>query len=108
MHDVSSLNVATADSVEVAPGIKRINLIETPSASGWMIEFGPGTRWPEVDVHVGEERYFVVSGELIDGDHTYPAGSYVVLADGSAHQPWTVGGATILGINLPRAVEPTR
>jgi hypothetical protein len=44
--------------------------------------------------------YFVLSGEVIDGQETYPAGSYVVFPAGSHHQPRTEVGAPMLGVNI--------
>jgi hypothetical protein len=48
--------------VEGIAGIMRRRLPETEYACGWLIDFAPGTEWPEVDVHATEERYYVVSG----------------------------------------------
>lgn len=102
MTTITAVNVADVEAIEVSPGIARVPLIDTENARGWLIDFAPGTQWPEVDVHVGEERYFVLSGEFIEGDRKYGPGSYVVLADGSSHQPRTVTGGRMLGINLTR------
>jgi len=65
--------------------------------------FAPGAEWPEVDVHEGEERYYVISGEFLDRDHRLGLGSYVMFAPGSSHRPRTETGARMLGISiLPR------
>ncbi|GAA3579010.1 hypothetical protein GCM10022419_070570 [Nonomuraea rosea] len=101
MSEVQSVNIDEVEAVEVVPGIMRRRLPATDHARGWVIDFAPGTQWPEVDVHEGEERYFVLSGEVIEGEVRYGAGSYVVLARGSSHQPRTEIGARMLGINLP-------
>jgi mannose-6-phosphate isomerase-like protein (cupin superfamily) len=94
------VDTATVEGVTVADGIVRRSLLSTDHASGWLIEFAPGTQWPAVDHHDTEERYFVLSGEVIDGQETYPAGSYVVFPAGSHHQPRTEVGASMLGINI--------
>jgi hypothetical protein len=70
--------------------------------AGWMYDFAPGTGWPGVDVHEGEERYYVVSGEFIDTGHRLGPGSYVVLAPDSNHRPRTETGMRMLGIGILR------
>jgi hypothetical protein len=97
---VQAVNVDDVAPVEVAPGILRRSLTTTDQARAWLIDFGPGTQWPGVDVHDGEERYFVIDGEIIDGDAVFGPGSYVVLAKGSSHQPRSESGGRMLGINI--------
>jgi hypothetical protein len=97
---VTAVHVDSVEDVEVSHGIRRRSLVSTPFASGWLIDFDPGTEWPAVDHHETEERYLVVSGELIDNGERYPAGTYVVLAPGSSHRPRTEIGARIIGINV--------
>lgn len=98
--DVQILNVEDVEAVEVVPGIIRRRLPGTQYARGWMYDFAPGTEWPEVDVHEGEERYYVVSGEFIDRGERLGPGSYVVFAPGSRHRPRTESGARMLGISI--------
>lgn len=88
---------------EVAPGIWRRRLPGTAYARGWLIDFAPGTEWPETDEHATEERYFVLSGEVIDGGERHGTGAYVVFAPGSEHRPRTETGARMLGISLMSA-----
>lgn len=95
-----SVRVDDVTPVEVAPGVTRRRLQRTPNAAGWLIDFAPGTEWPEVDHHAAEERYFVVSGEVVDGGETHGPGSYVVFAPGSSHRPSTETGARMLGITI--------
>lgn len=99
---MTCLDVADVEAVEVAPGISRQTLTETEHARAWLIDFAPNTTWPEVDVHDTEERYFVLSGEVLEGDHVHGPGTYVTFAAGSQHQPSSVTGARMLGINLAR------
>jgi quercetin dioxygenase-like cupin family protein len=94
------VDTATVERLTVTEGIVRRRLPSTANASGWIIDFAAGTQWPAIDHHDTEERYFVLSGEVIEGDETYPAGSYVVFPAGSQHQPRTEVGATMLGINI--------
>ncbi|MEU4224943.1 cupin domain-containing protein [Nonomuraea sp. NPDC026600] len=98
--EAQAVHIDDIEPVEVAPGIVRRRLTATEGARGWLIDFAPGTQWPEVDVHEGEERYYVLSGEVIEGETRYQAGTYVVFAAGSRHQPRTETGARMLGINL--------
>ncbi|GAA3690554.1 hypothetical protein GCM10022224_064990 [Nonomuraea antimicrobica] len=99
--DVQFLHVDEVEPVEVVPGIVRRRLPATELARGWMYDFAPGTEWPEVDVHEGEERYYVISGEFIDRGRRLGPGSYVVFAPGSTHRPRTETGARMLGISIP-------
>lgn len=95
-----ALHIDDVPPVEVAPGITRRPLTATDQVRGWVIDFAPGTTWPAVDHHATEERYYVLEGEVVDGDATYPAGTYVTFAAGSSHQPGTTTGARMLGFNL--------
>ncbi|MFE5587860.1 cupin domain-containing protein [Kitasatospora sp. NPDC056531] len=99
----TTLLAGDVEPVEVGPGIVRRRLTATGYARGWLIDFAPGSQWPEVDVHHTEERYYVLSGEVIEGDERHPAGSYVVFAPGSSHRPRTETGARMLGITLGSA-----
>ncbi|MGH3660695.1 MAG: cupin domain-containing protein [Micromonosporaceae bacterium] len=98
--DVQILQVDEVEAVEVVPGIIRRRLPATKWASGWVYDFAADTEWPEVDVHEGEERYYVVSGEFIDRGQRLGPGSYVVFAPGSTHRPRTETGARMLGISI--------
>ncbi|MFF7635486.1 cupin domain-containing protein [Kitasatospora sp. NPDC008050] len=98
---VRYLRVDEVEPTEVAPGITRRSLPRTTLADGWVIDFAPGTRWPRLDRHEGEERYYVISGEVIEGGRRLGPGSYVVFAPGSAHRPHSESGARMLGINIP-------
>lgn len=92
---------------EVAPGITRRRLATTAHARGWLIDFAPHTIWPATDHHEDEERYYVLSGELVEGAQRYPAGTYVTFHAGSSHRPGSEAGASILGINLDTGASAT-
>ncbi|MFD1084408.1 cupin domain-containing protein [Micromonospora andamanensis] len=98
--DVQVVHVDEVEPVEVVPGIVRRRLPATEWARGWLYDFAPGAEWPEVDVHEGEERYYVVSGEFIDCGRRLGPGSYVVFAPGSRHRPRTETGARMIGISI--------
>jgi hypothetical protein len=99
---IHAVHIDDIPAAEVSAGIVRRRLPATAFARGWLIDFEPGTEWPEVDHHHTEERYFVLSGEIIDNGRHYPAGTYVVLAAGSSHRPRSETGARIIGINDAR------
>jgi quercetin dioxygenase-like cupin family protein len=95
-----SIHVDDLEVIEVASGITRRTLTTTSLARAWLIDFAPGSQWPSVDHHEHEERYYVLEGEIMEGDQRYPAGSYVTFDAGSSHRPGSETGARILGINL--------
>lgn len=100
MADIQAVHVDDVEPVQVASGVVRRPLPHTDRARGWLIDFAPGSEWPAVDHHEGEERYFVISGEIVEGDRRYGAGTYVVFSPGTSHRPRTDIGARILGINM--------
>jgi hypothetical protein len=95
----TSVHVDAVEPVDVAPGVTRRSLTVTEFGSAWLIDFAAGSQWPEVDHHPTEERYFVLEGELIEGEDRFGVGTYVTFAAGSSHQPRSELGARILGIN---------
>jgi quercetin dioxygenase-like cupin family protein len=97
---MTAVRVDDVEPVQVAAGIVRRRLQRTEYARAWLIDFAPGTEWPEVDEHATEERYYVLSGEVIEGTERYRAGTYVVFAPGSRHRPRTETGARMLGITI--------
>ncbi|MQY11898.1 hypothetical protein SRB5_20170 [Streptomyces sp. RB5] len=105
--DVQYVNIHDLPHVrhEKESGIRMAALPVTDRARGWILDFFPGTRWPEVDHHAEEEHFYVLSGELIDGDRVHRAGDYVVMAAGTSHQPHTESGASllVLAIGAPTA-----
>jgi hypothetical protein len=98
----TSTHLDDVEPFEVSPGITGRRLPATDLVRGWYYEFAPGTEWPTVDHHDAEERYFVVSGEIIDNGERYPAGTYVVFAPGSSHRPASEIGGAMLGLSDAR------
>ena len=97
---MTAIQVDEVEPVAVTDGIVRRRLQQTEYARAWLIDFAPGTEWPAVDEHATEERYYVLSGEVIEGTVRHPAGTYVVFAPGSTHRPRTETGARMLGITV--------
>ena len=97
---ITAVEVDDIAPLEVAAGVMRRTLAHTQYAHGWLIDFAAGTQWPDVDVHATEERYYVLTGEVIEGEERYGPGTYVVFAPGSRHRPRTDTGARMLGITI--------
>jgi ChrR Cupin-like domain len=97
---VRAVAVEGIEAVAVGEGCLRRDLPAPPGARVWLVEMAPGSEWPRSDRHDTGEAYFVLSGEVIEGDARYPAGTQVVFAPGSRHRPRTDSGTRLLGFNL--------
>ncbi|REE96616.1 cupin domain-containing protein [Thermomonospora umbrina] len=85
---------------EVAPGITVRMLPGMAGIRTWVIDLAPGAEWPEPDVHeTYGEAYFVVEGEIIEGDRTYGPGTYVAFGSETSHRPRTETGVRAFGFN---------
>lgn len=95
------LRVDDVAPIEVGPGCYRRDLPGTPGVRVWIVDMDPGSRWPYVDQHdeMGEE-FYVVSGEVIEGNDRFGAGTYVFFRPNSRHQPRTETGVRLFGFNL--------
>lgn len=61
-----------------------------------IFEIAAGAVYPELDIHApGAEEIFVVSGTFCDGEHNYPAGSFIHNPAGSAHIPQSTEGCVL-------------
>src|ERR1700744_5306756 len=93
------LRIDEIAAVEVGSGCIRRDLPSLPNVRAWVVDMAPHSRWPHIDVHDAGEGVFVVSGELIEGDHVYGPGAYLHFAPGSRHQPRTETGVRLFGFN---------
>ncbi|WP_419999863.1 cupin domain-containing protein [Streptomyces boninensis] len=94
------VDVDALPATELAPGIKVRMLPGMPGIRTWVIDLAPGAEWPETDVHeTYGEAYFVVEGEIIEGDRTHGPGTYVAMGDRTSHRPRTETGVRAFGFN---------
>jgi anti-sigma factor ChrR (cupin superfamily) len=95
------LNPDDVVPVKVGPGCLRRDMPSVGGVRAWFVDMEPGAVWPHVDQH-GEfgEEVVVICGELIEGEHRYGAGSYLLFGPHSSHQPRTETGVRLFGINL--------
>ena len=101
--------IDTLPPVVVGPGCTRRDLFPVAGVRAWVVDMAPGSTWPRVDEHPAGEAYVVLSGEVIEGDARYGAGTCVHFAPGSRHRPGRDGGVRLLGYNLePAAMSAGR
>jgi anti-sigma factor ChrR (cupin superfamily) len=81
---------------ETAPGRERFDLYDHPGHPEkiYLSRLSAGVA-VDLHTHDGGEEVFVVEGELRDENGRYPAGTWLRLADGSAHAPRTDGGCLL-------------
>ncbi|WP_205287595.1 cupin domain-containing protein [Luteibacter jiangsuensis] len=87
-------------TVDIGAGCLRRDLPSTPGVRLWIVDMQPGAQWPHVDHHDTGEGFYVIDGELIEGERRHCAGTWVHFAPGTWHQPRTVSGVRLLGYNL--------
>jgi hypothetical protein len=102
----SNLEALVPDDVvplEIGPGCFRRDLPSSDGIRVWIVDMAAGARWPYEDVHADfGEQLWIVSGELIEGDRRFPAGTYLNFGPNSRHQPSTETGVRLFGINRTR------
>jgi anti-sigma factor ChrR (cupin superfamily) len=106
--DFAVVDVGDAPATQVGPGCVRRDFPSRDGVRIWLVDIAPGSEWPHVDIHDAQgEDILVVSGELIEGDRTIPAGSFLQFAPHSRHRPRTLTGVRLFGFNLlPRETQP--
>ena len=94
-------DVNAVPAVQVGPGCVRRDLASRDGVRIWIVDMAAGSEWPHVDVHDGYgEDILVVRGELIEGDRTITAGSFIQFAPHSQHRPRTSTGVRLFGFNV--------
>lgn len=94
-----ALELSEAPATHVGPGCIRRDLPSLDPVRLWVVDMEPGATWPVIDSHPTGEAYLVVSGEILEGEQRFGAGTYVRFAPGSRHQPRTEKGVRLLGLN---------
>lgn len=97
---VLPVDVDEIPPAELTPGIQVRMLPGMPGIRTWVIDLAPGAEWPDLDVHEScGEAYFVVRGEIIEGDRTHGPGTYVAFGPKTSHRPRTETGVRAFGFN---------
>lgn len=97
---VLSADVDGVPPVELGPGVHVRALPGAPGIRTWVVDLAPGAEWPALDVHeTWGEAYFVVSGDIVEGDRTHGPGTYVAFGPKTSHRPRTETGARVFGFN---------
>ena len=95
------IEMDAAPEIQVGPGRVRRDL---PSRNGiriWIVDMAAGSQWPYVDTHdANGEDILVVEGELIEGERTIAAGSFVEFAPHSRASAAHITGVRLFGFNL--------
>jgi uncharacterized damage-inducible protein DinB len=98
---LEAVRVDDVTPVELGNGCYRRDLPSTAGVRVWVVDISPGGEWPHIDQHdAAGENLYVVSGELIEGDLRFQAGTYVFFKPGSSHRPRSEKGVRLFGFNL--------
>ena len=100
------VNVDEVTPVTVGPGCTRYDLPGRSGMRAWIVDIEAGAAWPHVDRHdeLGED-VFVVSGEMIEGEARYGAGTFLHFGPNSSHRPRSEKGVRLFGVNLTRSPQ---
>ncbi|GAA3148692.1 cupin domain-containing protein [Nonomuraea roseoviolacea] len=94
------IDVDAVPGVELGPGVHVRMLPGMPGIRTWVVDLKPGAEWPELDVHeTYGEAYFVVRGELIEGERPHGPGTYVAFGPNTSHRPRSETGVRAFGFN---------
>jgi hypothetical protein len=98
-----ALRLDEVPGIEVGAGCLRRALPAVAGVRTWVVDMAPGAQWPHVDHHDTGESYYVIHGEIIEGDARYGAGTYVAFGPDTRHRPRTETGVRLIGFNLDGA-----
>lgn len=101
--DHLAVQVDAVPVIAIGAGCTRRDLPSNAGVRVWVVDMAPGNEWPVVDHHDAGEEFYVLAGEVIEGDARYAAGTYVTFAPGSSHRPRTDVGVRLFGLNLTGA-----
>lgn len=87
-------------ALQVGEGCTRRDLPAGPGVRVWVVDMAPGAQWPVLDHHETGESYYVIAGEVIEGQARFGPGTYVYFAPDSRHRPHTETGVRLIGMNL--------
>jgi len=98
---VQSVAIDSVEPIEVGPGCRLRMLPVAGPVEAWVSEIDAGCAWPEVDEHDAfGESYWVISGEIIEGDRRFGPGTYVAFGPHTRHRPRSETGVRVVGFNL--------
>lgn len=103
LRAAQALPIDALPVVAVGPGCTRRDLPAVAGVRSWIVDMAAGSTWPAVDDHPTGEAYLVLSGEVIEGDARFGAGTCVTFDPGSRHRPRTDTGVRLFGFNPPEA-----
>ena len=87
-------------ALQVGEGCTRRDLPAGPGVRVWVVDMAPGAQWPVLDHHETGESYYVIAGEVIEGQARFGPGTYVYFAPDTRHRPHTETGVRVIGMNL--------
>lgn len=93
----------TVDAVpaEIAgPGCLQRPLPAPIGARAWLVELAPGGAWPSDPRRDTGAAYFVLDGEVVDGERRHGAGTWVLVRPGRRQRLHSDTGARLLGFHL--------
>ena len=100
---IQAVQIDAVPVIEIGDGCTRRDLPGNPGVRVWVVDMAPGAEWPYYDHHDTGESYYVISGEVIEGEARYGAGTYVTFAPDSRHRPRTDTGVRLIGLNVGTA-----
>jgi hypothetical protein len=98
--ELQAMSVDEVPAIEIGEGCSRRDLPSNPGVRVWVVDMAPGAQWPYYDHHDTGESFYVISGEVIEGEARYGAGTYVAFAPDSRHRPRTESGVRLIGLNV--------